>query len=257
MHEPGCSKWGGHCNFMPLETRRASPQYKWSGICSSFNSSSQRGGGRQDIWCRAEHPTHAIRATPTAGVTRATSVSPCVLLTYFSSTTFTLETNVYLQTCHQAEYIRKLLQTPDKSSSFTKTWNSKGVELTDKRLLQPKNFCNAEREGVTAQTVDLPSFAFAQSELSASSLSPRTDKGCAKCQEEDRTHCEGSGNWSPFMSIAALTGTSPVPFKYSRLFLLRLFAWVLPSAAPFILTWKCSIAQLVFINKCCFDECFW
>lgn len=100
-----------------------------------------------EAWREAGHleqgkrPSHAVRATPTVDMTRAASGSP---LTYFSSTMLTLETNLYLQACHQAEYIRKLLQAPDKSSSFKKTWASKGVELTDKQLLQPKNFCNAE-----------------------------------------------------------------------------------------------------------------
>lgn len=57
---------------------------------------------------------------------------------------FTLETNLYLQACHQAEYIRKILQTPNKRPIFQKTGDSKGEELTDKQLLQPKHFCNVE-----------------------------------------------------------------------------------------------------------------
>lgn len=45
-------------------------------------------------------PTPDIQPTPTVEMTRAASVSPHVALTYFSSTTFTLETNLYLQACH-------------------------------------------------------------------------------------------------------------------------------------------------------------
>lgn len=77
---------------------------------------------------------------------QADAVSPCVMLTNSTSSWFTLETNFYLQACQQAEYIRKQLQAPDKSSSLQTRQDSRGGELSDTQLLQTKSAVQ-RREG--------------------------------------------------------------------------------------------------------------
>lgn len=77
------------------------------------------------------------------------------------------------------------------------------------------------REGVTAQTTDLPRFALAQTALSeSSSLALCTDEGDAEYREEERTYYKGNGNWSPSGPL--------LPFTCSRLSL----PWCLPCFFP-------------------------
>lgn len=75
-------------------------------------------------------------------VTRTVSFSPQAVLTYFTTDTCTLETRRYLQTCHPVECIRNLLQALNKSSSFQKTWDSKGEEPTEASV---KTFCRGRK----------------------------------------------------------------------------------------------------------------
>ena len=74
------------------------------------------------------------------------------------------------------------------------------------------------REEATTQAMDLSRFALAQTALSATSLSLCTDKGNAKCQEEDRTYCQGNGNWS------ALVRWSPNRNKSSPIQVFKAFS---------------------------------
>lgn len=142
MCGPGCSKWDGDRNFASPEARWASSHTNAKGqeVTSHLTAVPRGLEG-----CRTSGEKHAIRATPVMEVMRAVSVSTCAKLTHVSSTKFTSETNLFLQACHWAQYLRRQLQTSDKSSHFQETWDSKGMELADKQLMQPKNFCNAEK----------------------------------------------------------------------------------------------------------------
>lgn len=204
---------------------------KQSASRSPFHSSSQRHGGRQGIWSKTNAltmPSRLHQQWRWPGQLQFLHVPP---LTYFSSTMFALETNLYLQDCHRVEYI-SYFRHPIRAPVSRKKWDSKGLELTDKQLLQPRNFCNVE-EGRGNSLVHGPSWIYFGTDCTFS-IFPFPVHRQRLCEMPGGKPNILQGKWElkSFVSIAALIGTKLLPFKYSRLSLLWLFAWVLPSGSP-------------------------
>lgn len=201
---------------------------KQSGSWSPFHSSRQ--------WREAGHleqdkrPNHAIRATPTVEATRAASVSSRATADIFLQH-YVHFRNKFIFTGLSPSGIHKLFQTPDKSSSFQKKWDSKGVELTDKQLLQPRNFFNVE-EGRGDSLVRGPSWMYFGTDCTLSIFPFPVHRQRCEMPGGKPNMLRGKWEQKSFVSIAALIGTKLLPFKYSRLSLLWLFAWVLPSGSP-------------------------
>lgn len=152
------------------------------------------------------------------------------MLTYFSGAMFTLETNLYLQACHQAEYIRKVLQTSNKRSTFQKMgfkgsgadWQAASAAKEflqcgggKGRQLRPWTFLDLLWHRLHSQHLPFPC---AQAKV-VPNTRRKTGRTVRAMESEDfYVHC------SPI-------GTN-LPLKCSRLSLLWLLPWVLSSGSP-------------------------